>query len=440
MSEPAVAVRDTHHKALAINLDAGVYGTLAEIGAGQEVSRWFLQVGGASGTVAKTISAYDMTISDEIYGKVGRYVSRERLMGMLDREFQLLQERLTATKGTDARFFVFADTVSARNFAATNECHGWLGLRFQAVPGGEPNDVILHVNLKDTTNLLQQLAIGVLGVNLIYGCCYLHADLKTLLASLFDELSGGRVEIDLIHVSGPAFARVDGRAAVLQLVLGGFAEAVLFPVGEAPRPPSEVLRKRALVFEPGVFEEAQPIHARMLAAALREIGAEPQPLEREPVALFALTSRRPAEEASADVTALLHRIDRLLALGSGVIVLAHPEIYRLVDYAIRYTKEPIRLVSGIATIADVLEEQQYERLDGRFLEALSKLFAFNVRLYAYPMTAADFRRATSGTSVATWVDAEVDGEIDAQSLVPPPPVSHLYAYLHETGFLRSIPP
>lgn len=440
MSEPSVATRNTHQKALAINLDAGVYGTLAEIGAGQEVSRWFLQVGGASGTVAKTISAYDMTISDEIYGKVGRYVSRERLVGMLDREFQLLQERLGSTKGKSARFFAFADTVSARNFAATNECHGWIGLRFQTAPGAAPSDVLLHVNLKDTTNLLQQLAIGVLGVNLIYGCCYLHADLKTLLASLFDELDRSRIEIDLIAVSGPAFARVDGRAAQLELVRGGLSEAVLFPIDGPPRPPSEVLRKRPVVFEPGVFATVSPIHARMLAAALREIGSELQETERAPLALFALTSRRPSEAETANEAELLARIDTLLALGSGVLVLEHPEAYRLVDYALRYTKEPIRLVTGVATIAHILQEQQYERLDGRFLEALSKLFAFNVRMYAYPMAAADFRDATAGTPGAAWVDANHDGVVDAHDLAPPPPVSHLHAYLLETGFLHPIAP
>jgi hypothetical protein len=300
--------------------------------------------------------------------------------------------------------------------------------------------VILHVNLKDTTNLLQQLAVGVLGVNLIYGCCYLHADLKTLLRSLFDELSSSRIEIDLIAVNGPAFARVDGRAALLELVLGGLAEAVLFPVDDVHRPPSEVLRKRALVFEPGVFEAAKPIHARMLAAASRETGVELGTRAREPLALFALTTRRPSDGDVPDGAALLARIDNLLALGSGVLVLAHPEVYHLVEYAIRYTKEPIRLVSGVATIAQILQEQQYERLDGRFLEALSKLFAFNVRMYAYPMVAADFHSATDGTSVAAWVDANFGGNITAVDLVPPTPVSHLYAYLLETGFLRPITP
>src|SRR5262245_22994437 len=163
---------DTHHTALRINLDAACYGTIAEIGAGQEVARWFLQVGGASGTVAKTVSAYDMTVSDAIYGKAGRYVSRKRVEDMLEHEYTLLVERLAAGKGAKARFFVSAATIAARNFAGTNECHGWLGVRFQTQPGGAPNDVIIHVNLLDQSNLLQQQAVGILGVNLIYAVIY----------------------------------------------------------------------------------------------------------------------------------------------------------------------------------------------------------------------------------------------------------------------------
>ena len=274
MTEPPrteVQQRDTHHKALAINLDSSIYGTLAEIGAGQEVARWFLQVGGASGTVAKTISAYDMTFSDDIHGKVSRYVSRKRLVGMLDREYALLQQRLGASRGGEARFFVLADTVSARNFSGTNECHGWMGLRFQPAPGAEPNDVVLHVNLLDTTNLLQQQAVGVLGVNLIYAAYHQRAAIGTLLAALFDELSTSRIEIDVIGLNGPDFTMVDDRAVQLDLIEGGYAEAVLFPSEGPPRPPSELLRKRPLVFEPGVFDEVMPMHGKMLAAAVREI-------------------------------------------------------------------------------------------------------------------------------------------------------------------------
>jgi hypothetical protein len=431
---------DTHHKALAINLDRNIYGTLAEIGAGQEVARWFLQVGGASGTVAKTISAYDMTISDDIYGKVGRYVSRERLAGMLDREYGLLQRRLSPTRGGEATFFVFADTISARNFAGTNECHGWVGIRFQATPGGEPNDILLHLNLMDDTNLLQQRAVGVLGVNLIHAAFHRRAGLRTFLAALLDELSPGRIEIDMIHASGPAFAGVDDRDAALALVREGLAEAVLFSADGAIRPPSEVIRKQPLVLEPGVFDEVIPVHSKMLAAAGRELESELGRIEPAPLPLFVLTSRRPSGPA-ATAEELRTRLDRLAGLGTGVLVAGPAEVYRLVAYAMRYTKEPIRLVLGVVTLAQVLLERQYEHLDGQLLEALAKLFAFNVRIYAYPTAVDDFRRATEGTPIASWIDStSTASTIDAGSLRPPRPVAHLYSYLVEAGFLRAIAP
>jgi hypothetical protein len=224
----ADAENDTHQKALRINLDATSYGTIAEIGAGQEVARWFLQVGGASGTVAKTISAYDMTVSDAIYGKANRYVSRTRVEEMLAHEYELLVERLTASKGAQTRFFAFADTISARNFAGTNECHGWLGVRFQVRPGGAPNDVIIHVNLLDPSNLQQQQAVGILGVNLIFGVNHQRGSVSAFLTALFDDLAG-RIEIDLVAARGPDLAGIDERAATIELLQLGFAEAVAFP-------------------------------------------------------------------------------------------------------------------------------------------------------------------------------------------------------------------
>ena len=282
---------DTHQKALAINLDASVYGTLAEIGAGQEVARWFLQVGGASGTVAKTISAYDMKVSDAIYGKASRYVSRDRVAAMLEHEWPLLLARLTESKGADTRFFVFADTISARNFAGTNECHGWLGLRFQSAPGGPPNDVILHVNLLDQNNLLQQQAVGILGVNLVYAAFHNRQSLTAFLDALFDELSG-RIEIDLLTPSGPEVSAFNERTGTLELLVQGLAGAVLFPAAGGPVPPSELLRKRPLVLAPGVFTRVEPVHHAMLVSGQQRLAAEITADEREPLPLFVLSPRR----------------------------------------------------------------------------------------------------------------------------------------------------
>src|SRR5580704_14066712 len=208
----------THQKALQINLDPSKYGTFAEIGAGQEVARWFFRVGGASGTIAKSISAYDMIISDAIYGHADRYVSRQRLETMLDHEYTLLLERLREKRGATTRFFAFADTVVARSYSRQDDAHGWLGIRFQKEPGEEPSQIIVHVRLWDKENLAEQEALGIFGVNLVHGAMYLHTDPKTMIISLVDNVGAARVEVDMIQISGPAFVNCDNRLMALQLV------------------------------------------------------------------------------------------------------------------------------------------------------------------------------------------------------------------------------
>lgn len=416
---------DTHHKALTINLDRGVYGTLAEIGAGQEVARWFLQVGGASGTVAKTISAYDMTFSDAIYGKVARYVSRERLEGMLDHEYTLLLDRLGATRGGEVRFFVFADTVSARNFGGTNECHGWLGIRFQTDPGGPPNDVVLHVNLMGSTNAQQRQAMGVLGVNLVYAVYHRRDSVESLLAALFEDLSLDQLEVDLIDFRGPAFAGVDERAALLELVQGGLAEAVILPVEGPPAPANEILRKRPLVLQPGSFIEPVPERDPMLAAAVRHLAAESGEGTREPLPLFAL-SRRPLLAREPCSTDELHAsVATLRGLGAGVFVARQPELYRFVRYALRYTSAPIRIVLGAHLLAEVFQERHYADLDGELMEGLAQLFTYNVRMYVYP-------------SARVGASAAEGGLLTLESLELPRPRSLLLRYLVESGFLQPL--
>src|SRR3954449_4599139 len=210
MSEADASQRyDTHAKALSINLNGSIYGTLAEIGAGQEVARWFLSVGAASGTVAKTMSAYDKTVSDDIYGTGTRYVSKERLLAMLDWEYRLLLERLMTTRGASKRFFVFADTVAARNYQGTNEQHGWMGIRFQTEPGSDPSQILLHANLRDRAAVSQQESVGILGVNLIYAAFRQRSNRDAFLTGLSDQLSTEKIEIDIIQLDGAAFKEMD---------------------------------------------------------------------------------------------------------------------------------------------------------------------------------------------------------------------------------------
>jgi hypothetical protein len=250
---PSTEKLDTHHKALTLNLDPSTFGSFAEIGAGQEVARWFLVVGGASGTVAKTISAYDKEVSDDLYGSGSRYVSRQRLEAMLDHEWRELLGQLSKTRGSHTRFFSFVDTVSARNFAGTNDPHGWIGLRFQLQPGGPPQDLLLHVNMLDPSNVLQQEAIGILGVNLIYSAFYGLQSRESFLEALAEGVVKERIEIDYVDFRGPAFESWDRGAVLAHLVSAGLAEAVFFSSKGAAVPPTEALYKKAVVLAPGIL-------------------------------------------------------------------------------------------------------------------------------------------------------------------------------------------
>jgi len=255
----------TSQKALTINLDPPKYGTFAEIGAGQEVAREFFQAGGASGTIAKSISAYDMVFSDAIYGKAPRYVSRERLKLMLDHEYQLLIDRLSSTRGERTNFFVFADTVATSSYKGTNEAHGWLGFRFQTEPKGEPSEIVLHVRMWDKEAVLQQQALGIVGVNFIYGALYYRSDLAKLIESLRDNLGMDRIEIDMLRFSGPAFENVDNRLMSLFLVKFGLTNAVMFGQKGEVLQPSEVLYKKAILVERGSFRPVTHVNVDMRA-------------------------------------------------------------------------------------------------------------------------------------------------------------------------------
>ncbi|HLP03442.1 MAG TPA: TonB-dependent receptor [Opitutaceae bacterium] len=375
----------TGRKALTVNLDAALYGTFAEIGAGQEVARHFFQVGGAAGTVAKTISAYDMTFSDAIYGKAPRYVSRERLATMLDHEYALLAERLGTTRGPTTRFFVFADTVAARNYKGTNECHGWMGVRFQIAPGDAPNDVIIHVRMWDKENVLQQQALGIIGVNLLYGVAYLHQDPRALVASLADNLGTDRIEVDMVQFSGPAFAHVDNRLLSLFLVEYGLTNAVLLSPSGAVLQPSEVLRKKSVLVERGSFRPVTNVNLDMLRCAGEQFARDPAVGATETIVLAELTVHNLRASGALDAADFLARADLLGAVGLHVLVSNYALYFRLIQYFRRYTQEPIGVVLGINALLGVLDEKYYEDLPGGILESIGRLFREAVRLYVYPM-------------------------------------------------------
>jgi hypothetical protein len=436
---PSAQKLDTHHKALTVNLDTSTFGSFAEIGAGQEVARWFLVVGGASGTVAKTISAYDKEVSDDLYGSGSRYVSKQRLEAMLDNEWTQLLTQLSKSRGSQTRFFCFVDTVSARNFAGTNDSHGWIGLRFQLQSGGPSNDVLLHVNMRDSSNVLQQQAIGILGVNLIYAAFYEGQTKESFLEGLAQDVVAERIEIDYIDLRGPAFESWDHRALLVHLVRAGLAEAVFFSSKGSTVPPTEVLYKKAVVLAPGYFGHTDPVHsqvhARLLASAIQELRKELGETNSVTAGFFCLTvAPFTPNEPAPEIPDLLRRIDALLASGGDVLLFRQVELYHMTALVNRHTKAPVRFVAGLSLVIRASEDV-YDNLEGRRLEALARLFAQNVRIYVYPMTATDLREWLKSASTTGWEWSETNGWVSASQLRHSPPLGHLFAYLLASNFL-----
>ena len=411
----------THQKALQINLDPSKYGTFVEIGAGQEVARWFFRVGGASGTIAKTMSAYDMTISDAIYGPCERYVSRQRLQDMLDREFELLTERLDATRGASTKFFVFADTVATRGYKSGSEGHGWLGIRFQTEPQHEPSQILMHVRLLDVEALQEQEAIGLVGVNLLHSAMYLHQDPFTLIDSLLDNLTPERVEVDMIKFSGPAFAGVDNRLMALQLVQKGLTKAAMFTAaGEVVRPADELYKKSILV-ERGSFRPVTNVTINMLECATAQFVQEPKVQGEDVMVLMEMTLTNLTEDDKIDHKDFLDRVDILCALGKTVLISNYFEYHRLAAYLFLHTKKMIGIAMGVPSLREVFDEKYYTNLEGGILESFGRLFKNDLKLYVYPL-----KEPKSGALIT------------AGNLVVAPNLRHLYAYLIENRSIESM--
>jgi hypothetical protein len=436
----------TNRKALMVNLDEAKYGTFAEIGAGQEVVRWFFQAGGAAGTVAKSLSAYDMKFSDAFYGKAARYVSRERLILMLNKEYELLIERLESHRGERSEFFVFADTVAAKSFKGTNECHGWMGMRFQAKPKTPPSDIQLHVRMMDKENILQQHALGVFGVNLVFGALYYIDDQDRFIRSLGDNLTPGSIEVDMITFSGPLFSQVDNRIMSLKLVESGLTKAVMFsPSGEVLQP-SEVLYKKAILVERGSFRPVTLVNEDMLQCALKQFQAEPERQDAEIVVLAEITMANLLATGAIDYRDFLARIDTLGTLGVNVFISNYVEYYRLMAYFRRYTIQIVGVVMGINNLLEVFNEKYYQNLDGGILESFGRFFNHLVKLYIYPMHIKAYDRyimqnpsesPTSGLGKAEHPLA-VDVWINAINLQVELHLRNLYSHVLENGFLVPI--
>ncbi len=411
---------ETQQKALEINLTERLYGTFAEIGAGQEVVRWFFQAGGASGTIAKSISAYDMTVSDAIYGPSPRYVSRERLQTMLDYEFSLLRERLSPLRGPTTDFFVFADTVAARNFHGTNECHGWMGIKFQRPFELEASQVLIHVRMLDTDNISQQEALGIVGVNLIHGALLHFDNPDRILSELLDSLTAERIEVDMVKFSGPAFEEIDHRLTALKLVQLELSNAALFSANGEVLQPSEVLRKKRILVERGSFRPVTHVNLDMIQCARQQFGDSPGG-DDETVMLFEITMKNLLASGEIDYADFLARADVLAATGATVLISDYFEYYRLAAYLRRYTKLTIGITMGIPSLKDLFEERYYEGLEGGILESFGRLFKKDFRHNVYTLMVKASRQL-----------------ITVPKLKVAPHLQSLYEHLVENGFIQSL--
>lgn len=375
----------TRQKAVTLNLATELYGTFSEIGAGQEVARWFFKVGGASGTIAKTMSAYDMTVSDVIYGKTQRYVSQRRLQKMLEREFDLLSKRLTPERGSSTRFFSFADTVKAMSYRIKSDSHGWMGIRFQHKAKARPSEIIIHLRMLNQENIQQQEALGIIGVNLVYGAMLLFEKPEKLIQSLMDTLSPNRIEIDMIQFNGPAFRGVDNRLMSLQLVQNGIADAAMFKANGEVVQPSEMLYKRAVLVLRGSFRPVTKVPIDMIRCGLNQFNKEYNLEGEKPLVILEMTLQNLNEKGKIDYHDFMDRTALLGTLGYPVLISNYDTHYRLASFLFRHTQKPIGVLMGVSALRKVFDEKYYTHLRGGILESFGRLFKNDLKLFIYPL-------------------------------------------------------
>lgn len=431
--------REPDQKALHINLDAKRYGTIAEIGAGQEVASYFFRVGAASGTIAKSMSAYDMRVSDSIYGKSDRYVSKERLVSMLNHEYSLLIERLDSSRGDDTGFFVFGDTVSARNFSGTNESHGWMGVRFQATPRSEPSQIIIHVHMNDLDAARQQEALGILGVNLLYAAFYASHDFITNLSTLLDGLHKNRLEVDYLELSGPAFTDHDPRLINIALLRSGLANAILINRDQQVIPPTEFFHKSPILLERGTFRALHQIFPDLSGACQRELQRVAGVGAKQAVYVLEITLNNILRAQQSTDDEVLDVVGQLCNHDNNVLVSNYPEFFHLTQYLRRFSAAPIGFVVSSATLPLLLEDERYSLLTGGVLEASARLFQQQVHLLVYPVDSKLFGFYLDLIKFDTQkVSFPAQGDVLARNIALHGVNDHLFRYLIEAGIIRDV--
>ena len=373
-------------KALRLNLDPNIYGTFAEIGAGQEVVRHFFRAGGASGTIAKTMSAYDKDFSDAIYGKEekNRYVCEPRLRKMIVHEYGLVEERLSRDLHPSKKFFSFANTVATIDFKKKYKGHGWLGIKFQTSPEKSPNEVILHVQLHENEASLQQETIGVLGVNMLYGCYFYYQNPREYLKSLYDNLTRDQIEIDMISMSGPDFESVDNRLLSLQLVKNGMTDAVIFSPDGKNLQSADLLYKKNILAIRGSFRPVTKVNIDMIINGYNAFSKENRVEADDLQVLFEITLNNLSADGDIDEQDFIDRADILCSLGQTVMISNYQEYYKLIEYFSTFTKKRMGLIMGVNNMVELFNEKYYRDLNGGILEAFGILFTRDLKIYLYP--------------------------------------------------------
>ncbi len=374
-------------KALRINLNQNIYGSFAEIGAGQETCRQFFRAGGASGTIAKAMSAYDKAFSDAIYGAEndGRYVTESRLRKMLSHEMDLMEQRITRDKNPDKIFFTYANTVATIDFAKQFKGHGWVGIKYQIEPTGGYNEILLHVRFKETDARLQQETLGTLGTNLVYGAFYHYHQPKKLLRYLYDHLDKDQVEIDTINFSGPVFKNVDNRLMSLQLVKNGMTDAVVFGPDGTNVLPARIFYKKNILALRGSFRPVTKVNMAMYEKSYKMFVNEKKVEADNTVTVFEITLSNLRAEGEIDEQDFIDRADLLCALGHSVMISNFKEYFKVVEYFSNYTKARMGLAMGVNNLVDIFDEKYYRHISGGILEAFGKLFFKDLKVYLYPM-------------------------------------------------------
>jgi len=409
-------------KALKINLDESIYGSFVEIGAGQEVARNFFRVGSASGTIAKTMSAYDKDFSNAIYEREddGRYVSKSRLNKMLKKEYSLLEERLNKDNYKDTRYFAFADTVATINYSKTTNGHGWMGLRFQLTPNGKPNDFIIHVLLKDNDAKIQQETIGIIGTNMMYAC-FNESDPKEILKQLYDNLSKDQVVIDLVEISGPDFDNIDNRLLSLTLVKENMTDAVIFTPDGMNQQPSDILHKKDIITIRGSFRPVTKVNIDMLERGLEKFKQNPKVKEDNIQLLFEITLSNLKAEGEVDERDFLDRVDILCSLGYTVMISNYKKYYKLIEYLSQFTTSRMGLILGVDHLIEMFEEKYYRNLNGGIMEAFGIIFTRDIKFYLYPYKPNDKTELLNSKNIPIH-----------------PRVKSLYQYLYGNGRIEDL--